>query len=192
MKCSYLSREKSGPVTSRYPPESIPSDGPSQRSRFAIGKSEPAKDCMISGCLSSFSRQKIILLEKVSSAPDRSSEELYISRSNVDHVLRQSVRFKCLPKILESCGKKNIYIYYIHNYRNSPVRNAPIWFLLRDHPAKSAKKNVQPPRSSQWVLQRTCPSPRAVGQKEPPSCGRFDVSNAKQAHLKFLQKGNGF
>lgn len=30
------------------------------------------------------------------------------------------------------------------------------------------KKNVQPPRSSQWVLQRTCPSPRAVGQKEPP------------------------
>lgn len=29
-------------------------------------------------------------------------------------------------------------------------------------------------------------------KKNLPSCGRCDFSNAKQAHLKFLQKSNGF
>ena len=110
--------------------------------------------------------------------------------SNVDHVLCDSVRFKCLPKILESCGKKNIHIYiymyiYIHNHRNSPVRNAPIWFLLRDHPAKSAKKtsNLQDPLNefcNGHVLLH-----RPWAKKNLPSCGRFDFSNAKQ-------KSNGF
>lgn len=110
---------------------------------------------MISGCLSSFSRQKIILLEKVSSAPDRirrnytshgyptigpnSSIIIHWLDSNVDHVLCNSVQFKCWPKILESCGKKKKHVY-IYNYRNSPVRNAPMYFLLRDHSASPQKK----------------------------------------------------
>lgn len=86
---------------------------------------------------------------------------IYISRSNVDHVLCKSVRFKCLPKILESCGKKK------NPFIETPQSvMLPYGFCYEI--TQLPKRNFQPPRSSQWVLQRTCPSPRAVGQKEPP------------------------